>query len=104
MMTIRSFIFLSALITSSLTFAQEKGTTAEQGFVSLFDGKTLSGWKGSESAYKVEDGAIVCVEGGRGNLLTEKEFSDFVLRFEFKLTPGANNGLGIRCPMSTQGN
>ncbi len=34
-----------------------------------------------------------------GNLYTEKEYSDFVFRFEFQLTPGANNGLGIRTPM-----
>jgi len=34
-----------------------------------------------------------------GNLYTEKEYSDFVFRFEFQLTPGANNGLGIRTPV-----
>ena len=34
-----------------------------------------------------------------GNLYTKKEFSNFILRFEFKLTPGANNGLGIRTPI-----
>ena len=37
-------------------------------------------------------------EGG-GNLYTEKEYSDFIFRFEFQLTPGANNGLGIRAPL-----
>jgi len=41
---------------------------------------------------------IFCAKGGGGNLLTEKEYADFVLRFEFKLEPGANNGLGIRAP------
>lgn len=80
----------------------ESGT--EEGFGSLFDGKTLAGWAGAKDAYKVEDGAIVCVQGTAGNLLTEKEFSDFVVRFEFKLTAGANNGLGIRCPMLAKGN
>jgi hypothetical protein len=34
-----------------------------------------------------------------GNLYTQKEYADFIFRFEFKLTPGANNGLGIRTPM-----
>jgi hypothetical protein len=76
----------------------------EKDFVSLFDGKTLAGWAGAKDAYKVENGAIVCVQSTAGNLLTEKEFSDFVVRFEFKLTAGANNGLGIRCPMLAKGN
>ena len=76
----------------------------EEGFVSLFDGKSLSGWIGAKDAYKVEEGEIVCVQGTAGNLLTEKEYSDFIVRFDFKLTAGANNGLGIRCPNIAKGN
>ena len=76
----------------------------EEGFVSLFDGKSLSGWIGAKDAYKVEEGEIVCVQGTAGNLLTEKEYSDFIVRFDFKLTTGANNGLGIRCPNVAKGN
>lgn len=74
------------------------------GFVSLFDGKSLAGWTGSLDGYAVEAGNLVCVAGGKGNLQTEKEYSDFVMRFEFKLTAGANNGLGIRCPKLAEGN
>lgn len=69
----------------------------DEGFTSLFDGKTLEGWKGSVDGYAVENGAIVCKPNGR-NLYTNKEYSNFVLRFEFKLTPGANNGIGLRAP------
>jgi len=72
---------------------------AEEGFVPLFDGKTLNGWQGSTNGYVVEDGVIVCKRDGGGNLYTEKEYSNFVFRFEFKLTPGANNGVGIRTPL-----
>ena len=61
----------------------------------LFNGKDLTGWKGA--GYSVENGAIVCTPEGR-NLITEDTFSNFVLDFEFKLTPGANNGLGIHYP------
>jgi hypothetical protein len=74
----------------------------ETGFTPLFDGKTLSGWKQLDSrggGYVVEDGAIVCPQGGGGKLFTEKEYANFVFRFEFRLTPGANNGIGIRAPL-----
>lgn len=77
---------------------------AADGFVPLFDGKSLAGWTGAKDAYGVEDGAIVCKPGTSGNLFTEKEYGDFTFRFEFKLTEGANNGIGIRCPLRPQGN
>jgi hypothetical protein len=50
----------------------------------------------------VKDGVIVVdpTQGGGGNLYTDKDYSDFVFRFEFRLTPGANNGIGIRTPMN----
>ena len=82
-------------------FGAAKPAQAEEGFVSLFDGKTLEGWVGSTTGYAVEDGAIVCLtgKGGGGNLFTAKEYANFVLRFEFQLTSGANNGLGIRTPL-----
>lgn len=76
--------------------------TSEDGFVSLFNGENLDGWVGNKQSYRVEDKIIVVDPQGGGNggkLLTEKEYSDFILRFEFKLTPGANNGLGIHAPL-----
>jgi len=71
-----------------------------EGFVSLFNGNDLTGWTGQGHSYTVEDGTIVIhpAQSG-GNLYTEKEYADFIFRFEFKLTPGANNGLGIRTPI-----
>lgn len=93
-------IALAMMITAGLAFPVEKG------FVSLFDGKTLNGWtlfnkaKSNERGYIVQDGAIVCPLDGGGNLLTEKEFANFVLRFEFKMEPGGNNGIGIRAPLA----
>ncbi|MCL4789185.1 MAG: DUF1080 domain-containing protein [Verrucomicrobia bacterium] len=74
----------------------------EPGFTSLFDGRTLNGWKliaKTGEGYGVKDGVIFCARGGGGNLLTEKEYSDFILRFEFKLEDGSNNGVGIRAPL-----
>jgi hypothetical protein len=73
----------------------------EKGFVSLFNGKDLTGWTGDTKGYAAEDGKIVLdPERGGGNLFTVGEYGDFILRFEFKLTPGANNGLAIRAPLT----
>ena len=78
------------------TFAQADG------FTSLFNGKNLDGWVGNKTSYKAEDGMIVIDpdDAGGGNLFTEKEYGDFILRFEFQLTPGGNNGLGIHAPLT----
>jgi len=70
----------------------------EEGFVSLFNGKDMTGWIGDVNGYiaQQENGTLACKPGG--NLYTAKQYGDFVLKFDFKLTPGANNGLGIRTP------
>jgi hypothetical protein len=70
----------------------------DQGFVSLFDGKTLDGWQGSTDGYVAENGILVCKKKGGGNLLTVKEYGDFIFRFEFKLEPNGNNGVAVRAP------
>lgn len=75
----------------------------EPGFRPLFDGKTLKGWQlvGAHGrGYLVEEGTIVCPVDGGGNLLTDREYSDFILRFEYRLSPGGNNGIGIRAPLT----
>lgn len=73
----------------------------ETGFTSLFDGRTLVGWKLVDPhgrGYVVEDGTIVCPKDGGGNLFTIAEYANFILRFEFKTEPAGNNGIGIRAP------
>lgn len=90
--------FLCIVFSPSLhSLAQD----ADQGFIPLFNGKNLDGWVGNKDSYQVKDGMIVIEPkgGGGGNLFTEKEYGDFILRFEFQLTPGANNGLGIHAPL-----
>jgi len=95
-------VFAGAFLFAVLAHAQVTNvlTPAEEalGFELLFDGKTLSPdiWQNENSiaGYPVENGVIVCRRGG--NLLTKKEYGDFIFRFEFKLPPGGNNGVGIR--------
>jgi hypothetical protein len=85
---------IAALVVASLP-------GAEPGFTPLFNGKTLDGWKlvgGHGPGYVVENATIVCPANGGGNLFTEKEYSNFILRFDFKVSPAGNNGIGIRAP------
>lgn len=77
-------------------------SAAERGFKSLFNGKDLTGWtliKGHGKGYLVEKEVLVCPEDGGGNLFTEKEYSNFILRLDWRLWDGGNNGVGIRAPL-----
>jgi len=84
------------------------GTSAKtdsDGFTSLFNGKDLAGWTGATHMYGVstnEPGVLQCFPdrrgNGPGNLITEKEYENFILRFEFMMPVNGNNGLGIRTP------
>ena len=80
---------LLALLLLSSTTVMVTAAGNEEGFVSLFDGKTLDGWVGSVDGYEVIDGAIACIPDKGGNLYTKDEYANFVLRFEFRLPPGA---------------
>jgi hypothetical protein len=97
-----STLCLMAMISASILLScSSQKSTLEDGFTSLFNGKNLDGWVGNKNAYQAQDGMIVIDPkgSGGGNLLTEKEYGDFILKFEFQLTPGANNGLGIHAPL-----
>ena len=80
---------------------QPSFTEQEEGFEYLFNGKDMDQWQGNKTDYFIENEIMVVrpKKGGQGNLYTVKEYSDFIFRFEFKLTPGANNGLGIHTPL-----
>ncbi|MCE7053515.1 DUF1080 domain-containing protein [Algoriphagus sp. AGSA1] len=97
-----SVLSLVFFVVAILVYAcgSQKSISDEE-FVSLFNGQNLDGWIGNKTSYHAEDGMIVIDPQGTGggNLFTEKEYGDFILRFEFQLTPGANNGLGIHAPL-----
>ena len=68
---------------------------AEADFTPLFDGKSLDGWTlvgKTDAGYIIEDGSLVCPEKGGGNLMSNKDYANFVLRFEFKMRADTNNG------------
>jgi hypothetical protein len=93
-------IFVVNLIPNNLS-AQEK----KNGYTLLWDGKTTQGWRGANSAdfpvngWKIQDGmlSVVAAEGNeaasRGDIVTQKQYGPFELKFDFKLTEGANSGV-----------
>jgi len=77
----------------------------QYGIELLFDGKSSTGWRGAykntfpERGWAINDGMIEVLARGRGgDIVTEKEYSAFILQFEFKLTDGANSGVKYFVP------
>ncbi len=84
------------------------GSTAvdSDGYVSIFNGEDLTGWvQVLDSAWKVEDGILLSRQDPKGRregeswLLTERDYGDFELRLEFRITQGGNSGVFLRDPV-----
>ena len=90
----------------SLSFSKRK----DKGFVSLFDGKTFTGWKVNEehpATFSIEDGTIK-VAGERTHLFYEgmvgnHDFKNFELKLKAKTLPGSNSGIFIHTTYQTKG-
>ena len=83
---------------AALAFGLTAAEKDKDGFVSVFNGKDFDGWAGPVENYEVVDEAIVCKPGKGGTIYTKEEFGDFIVRLEFKVPSGGNNGLAIRYP------
>lgn len=69
------------------------------GWILLFDGETLFGWRDSPQAdWKVAGGAITATEGENCLLCTTGQFGDYQLKVDFRSAPGANSGVFLRTP------
>jgi hypothetical protein len=92
-----NFLYFRNIYIREILSAEEKLA----GFEPLFNGCDMTGWTGNTTGYYAKDGRMICdpTKAG-GNVYTADGYGDFIFRFEFKLTPGANNGLGIRAPLS----
>ena len=87
-------MLLAAVLTLILTDSPPE-------FEPLFNGKDLSGWKqfdGKADVWRVEDGMIVCTGKGGGWLGTDRDYDNFILKLEYRLTPGGNSGVYLRAP------
>ena len=92
----KSSLFLSLAALALLSSAR-----AEDGFVPLFDGHTLTGWEqhSGTAEYHIEGGAIVGTtvpNTGNSFLCTAKKYGDFILELEFKVDPSMNSGIQFR--------
>ncbi len=86
---------VTLLVTGTLFFTAVQAGEKDEGWISLFNGKDLSGWRISDkdqAKWRVEDGMIVA-NGPRSHLFTEKQFKDFEFRAEVKTTKGSNSGI-----------
>lgn len=92
---------MKSILAIGLAAGLAGAAVADDGWTSLFDGKTLNGWtvRSGTAAYRVENGVIVgkTVEGSPNTFLcTDKEYGDFELEFEVKVDNGLNSGVQIR--------
>ena len=82
-----------------LLAARLPGEELNVGWIRLFDGQSLMGWRNAGNAdWKVEDGVLVATQGEPGLLCTSVRFSDFELMLEYKGTERTNSGVFLRTP------
>lgn len=67
-------------------------------FKPVFNGLDLTGWEVPDNCCHITNGTILWQSRNAGMIYTKEEFTNFVVRLEFKLPPGGNNGLAIRYP------
>lgn len=88
--------------TKDSTDTTDKMKVENDKWISLFDGKTFNGWHGFNKTgeiknWTIEEGAMVCLGAAKGDtggdIVTDKEYENFELRWEWKIAKGGNSGL-----------
>nr|WP_184174637.1 DUF1080 domain-containing protein [Rhabdobacter roseus] len=86
---------MSTLLVPALAMVAPSGTGPGK-WITLFDGKTTQGWHSynqpTATGWRVEEGTLT-PDGTGGDLVTDREFENFELEFEFKIPTGSNSGV-----------
>src|SRR5262245_42156485 len=99
---------VAALLTFALPISADEPKPDKDGYIALFDGKTLDGWiqRGGKAKYEVQDSAIVgssVPNTPNSFLCTKRDYADFVLELEFKVDPSLNSGVQVRSQFAPEG-
>ena len=105
------FVIIVSIFLSQTAFAKENAKTKHDGFVPMFDGKTLDGWKVSEpkaaKSWYVRDGLLVG-EGDKGRCYLvyqkNKDVADFEMKFAYRFPGEGNSGVNLRARKDKTGN
>jgi len=98
----KAYYIATLVIATMLSHTTAKSQDTNNGFVSLFDGKTTQGWHTYGKTFvgkgwTVDNGAIhfdpKLVKGDNGDLVTDKEYGNFHLKIDWKVAPNANSGI-----------
>ena len=99
---VRLSLMVGLVVLAGAALLRGQDGKADEGFVSIFDGKTLEGWDGNPELWRVEDGAIVGqttkekpTKGNTFAIWKGGEVGDFILRAKFKIE-GGNSGIQYR--------
>lgn len=90
-----------ALVAFASCSSSNKIAGIDKGFTPIFDGKSLSGWHTygkaeAGEAWQVNEGTLYLntdLKEGRGDLVTDKEYENYHLKLEWKISEGANSGI-----------
>ncbi len=86
---------ITALLALALAVPALAQGDPEKGFEPLFNGRDLEGWEEADG-FVVEDGTILTKGAKAGDLYTEAEYGNYVLRFDYMLSPVGNSGVFVR--------
>lgn len=97
-----SILLVSTALLAGCAKSDSADTSSDDGFVALFDGKSLNGWRGYngvdvDGIWVAQEGTLHLTGQPKGsphaNIITEAVYDDFDLRFEWKVEAGTNSGV-----------